>query len=164
MSDYMIREMRASDWAVCAEIYVQGMNDGNSTFETACPTYEKWDKAHIKECRFVICIGENVAGFCSLSHVSPRYAYRGVAEVSIYMAPLFRGMGLGKALLTHLMRESEKAGYWSLYSCVISDNAASRRLHISSGFREIGYREAIAQDINGNWRNVTLYEYRNRLR
>lgn len=62
-----------------------------------------------------------------------------------------------------LCEETEKAGYWSLYSAIFSINKASIALHKKCGFREIGYREKIAKDRFGVWQNTTLMERRNHI-
>ena len=49
----MIRPMVDNDWERVSEIYKQGMEGGTATFNTECPSFEEWDKGHIKECRFV---------------------------------------------------------------------------------------------------------------
>ena len=92
--------------------------------------------------------------------VDPRWCYRGVAEVSIYVGEQFRGHGLGYHLLTELCHQAEKAGYWTLQSTVLQDNAASRALHTKCGFRLVGRRERIARDCHGRWLDTFLMEYR----
>ncbi len=161
----MIREMKACDWDKVKKIYEQGLEHGTSTFNTLSPTYEEWDRGHVKECRYVYLDQnqEDVAGWIALSPTSPRYAYRGVVEVSIYVDDTYKGKGAGTALLKKLCEESEKAGYWCLYSAIFAMNQASISLHKKCGFREIGYRERIAQDRFGNWQNTILMERRNNI-
>ena len=72
----------------------------------------------------------------------------------------FRGHGLGYHLLTELCHQAEKAGYWTLQSTVLQDNAASRALHTKCGFRLVGRRERIARDCHGRWLDTFLMEYR----
>ena len=67
----------------------------------------------------------------------------------------------GTALLTHLCEETEKFGYWTLYSAIFSVNTASIELHKKCGFRVVGYRENIAKDRFGNWQSTTIMERRN---
>lgn len=156
----MIREMRAEDWTRVAAIYEQGLLHGKSTFNTQCPTYETWDAGHIAECRFVAEEAGQVVGWAAVGATSSREAYRGVVEVSIYIDEAYQGKGIGTALLETLCEESEKAGYWSLYSAILSNNKSSIALHKKCGFREIGYRERIAKDRFGNWQNTTIMERR----
>lgn len=156
----MIRAMKDSDWPRVAEIYTQGLEGGRSTFNTACPTFEEWDAGHLKDCRLVAEEDGRVVGWAAISPTSARPAYRGVVEVSIYIDAACQGRGLGTALLTALCQESEKAGYWCLYSAIFSINTASVAIHKKCGFREIGYRERIARDKFGVWQNTTLMERR----
>jgi L-amino acid N-acyltransferase YncA len=39
-----IREMRDDDWEAVAEIYKQGIDTGNATFQQEIPAWEEWDK------------------------------------------------------------------------------------------------------------------------
>ena len=156
----MIREMVKEDWAQVSAIYAQGIASGISTFNTICPTYDEWDKAHCRDCRFVYLSDGQVVAWAALAPVSSRSVYRGCAELSIYVASAYHGKGLGTALVRTLTAEAAKKGYWSLWSSVISTNAASLALHKKCGFREIGYRERVAKDIHGLWQNTTLLELR----
>ena len=45
--------MEASDWPGVSEIYREGIEGGNATFETEVPSWEEWDAAHIESCRLV---------------------------------------------------------------------------------------------------------------
>ena len=80
--------------------------------------------------------------------------------VSIYVGEQFRGHGLGFQLLSALCAAAEKAGYWTLQSTVLQDNAASRALHAKCGFRLVGRRERIARDCHGRWLDTYLMERR----
>ena len=147
----MIRKMEEKDWARVEAIYTQGILRGNATFNTVCPTYEVWDREYRRDCRFVAEIDGNVVGYIAIKPVSPKEEiYHGVAEVSIYIDENYQGRGVGTALMQACIEESEKRGYWCLYSSICSINAASLALHKKCGFREIGRRERIAKDRFGN--------------
>lgn len=156
----MVREMKDSDWTRVAEIYTQGLLAGNATFNTECPTFAEWDRIHHKNCRFVYETDGYVVGWTALAPTSYRPVYQGVAELSLYIDEAYRGRGIGKQLLMHQCRESEKAGYYSLYVSIFSINAASLAVHKKCGFREVGYRERIARDRFGNWQDTTIMEHR----
>ena len=156
----MIRAMRVSDWERVAEIYTQGLEAGRSTFNTKCPTYEEWDKGHLKDCRFVYEEDGKVVGWVAISPSSSRCCYRGCVENSIYIDNDYKGRGIGTALTKKLLEECEKLGYWSILATIFSINTASLKMHKSCGFREIGYRERIAKDRFGEWQNTTMMEYR----
>ena len=156
----MIRAMVEKDWASVSEIYKQGIEGGTATFNTECPSYEEWDAGHLQTCRFVYEEDGKVVGWVAISPSSSRCAYKGCVEMSVYVDQNYRGHGVGTALVKELITQSEKEGFWSIYSAIISINEASIRLHKKCGFREIGYRERIAKDRFGVWQNTTLMEYR----
>lgn len=152
--------MSKEDWPTIAEIYQLGIETGKATFQTEVPSFSQWDAEHIRQCRFVIKVDGKIAGWAALSTVSSRYVYRGIAEVSIYIAPDYRSKGYGKTLLDHMVTESEKSGFWTLQSGIMEDNIASLKIHEKCGFRKIGLRERIGRDINGKWRSTILMERR----
>lgn len=143
------------------EIYKQSLERGDVTFRRECPTYEEWDSGHIKECRFVYELDGRVIGYTMIAPTSNRDSYRGVVEVSIFVDQTHTRIGIGTALLSRLMEEAEKEGYWTLYSAIFSDNEGSIKLHKKCGFRVIGTREKIAKDKFGNWQSTTIMEWRN---
>lgn len=155
-----IRPLRPADWPAVRRIYAEGMATGNATFETACPTWEAWDRAHLPVCRLAAVRDGTLVGWGALSPVSARPVYAGVAEMSVYVAADCRGEGIGRALFLSLIAASEQAGLWTLQSAVLEENRASLHLHDALGFRRVGFRERIARDAQGVWRNTVLLERR----
>ncbi|MGB9362497.1 MAG: N-acetyltransferase family protein, partial [Candidatus Sulfotelmatobacter sp.] len=98
-------------------------------------------------------------GWAALSQVSGRRVYSGVAEVSVYVAAAARRAGVGKALLTALIDESERHGIWTLQAGIFPENTASLALHKSCGFREVGVRRRLGK-LRDIWRDVLLLERR----
>jgi phosphinothricin acetyltransferase len=156
-----LRELRPDDWPAVREIYEEGIRGGDATFETETPSWERWDAAH-PDLRLVAERDGSVVGWAALSPASARPCYRGVGEVSVYVAAEGRGDGLGRALLGELVERSEQAGYWTLTAGVFPENEASLRLHRACGFREVGVRERIGE-LRGVWRDVILLERRSTL-
>jgi len=158
--DYEIRQMYAEDWKEVRDIYIEGILTGNATFESVAPSWELWDYNHAKECRFVATDGDTVIGWAALSPVSSRCAYNGVAEVSVYLSPNYRGKGIAIILLEALIQGSEQNGFWTLQAGIFPENIASLSAHKKSGFREIGTRKKVGKMSNGTWRDVVLVERR----
>lgn len=158
--EYTVRPMEKIDWGEVIEIYYQGIQTNNATFSISIPSYEEWDKLHTKECRLVADADGEVAGWAAISPISSRECYKGVAEVSIYIDVNHSGKGLGEKLLSALLEESEKNGFWTIQACIIQNNTASIKLHEKCGFRMVGYRERIAKDRFGTWRNTVIMEHR----
>lgn len=140
-------------------IYEEGIATGQATFETEAPSWEQWDSAHLPSGRLVAREGDLVVGWGALSPVSRRQCYAGVAEASVYVGGLARGRGVGRALLEHLIADSEAQGIWTLQGATFPENPASLRLQARCGFRVVGKRERIAR-MNGVWRDTLLTERR----
>lgn len=157
----MIRNLLSSDAAPVLEIYRQGLDTGEASFETHPPDWPAWNAKYLQVCRLLSVDGEAVLGWAALAPVSARSCYRGVAEVSIYVASQHAGKGVGNELMGALVEASEEQGIWSLYSSIFPENEATRRLHRRHGFREVGIRERIAQQ-HGRWRDTLILERRSR--
>lgn len=157
-----IRRMRDEDANAVLAIYAEGIEDGLSTFETRCPSWEEWHESHIEECRLVAEDNGRVLGWAALSPVSRRACYRGVAEVTVYVARSAQGRGVGSALLEALVEVSEEAGFWTLQGATFEDNTASLLAQESCGFRVVGTRERIGQ-LDGQWKTTVLTERRSQV-
>lgn len=154
----LVRDAIPQDAAAIALIYNQGIEDRVATFETRPRTAA--DVAAWFEGTHPILVAEEgglVLAFASTSQYRPRECYRGIAEVSVYVAREARGCGVGRVLLKALIEACEKAGFWKLVSRIFLDNAASRRLVRSVGFREVGVYEKHGQ-LDGIWRDVVIVE------
>lgn len=152
--------MKPSDWPAVRAIYLEGIATGNATFEISAPDWPEWDAWHLPHSRLVARQAGKIMGWAALSPVSSRPVYRGVAEVSIYVAERARGGGIGGTLLASLIAESERQGIWTLQAGIFPENIASLELHQRGGFRIVGRRERIGQTADGTWRDTTLLERR----
>ncbi len=157
-----IAPMLPSHWPAVRAIYLEGIATGMATFETDAPDWGDWDYGHLACSRFVAMMNGEVIGWAALSPVSRRWVYRGVAEVSIYIAERARGRGVGKALMSTLVAQSERDEIWTLQSGILDENTASIALHKHAGFRMVGTRERIAFN-NGRWRDTVLMERRSQV-
>lgn len=159
--NFTIDKMTRLDWNQVIKIYEQGISTGKATFQTSIPSWEQWDNMYLNPCRLVARRGNEILGWVALMSISKRPHYHGVAELSIYIGNEYRGLGVGKALLESLIKESEENGFWSLQAVVIDGNHGSVKLHESCGFRQIGFREKMGKmPHTGEWLNVVLMERR----
>jgi L-amino acid N-acyltransferase YncA/2-polyprenyl-3-methyl-5-hydroxy-6-metoxy-1,4-benzoquinol methylase len=158
--DVTVRRMLDSDWDAVAAIYAAGIATGGATFETAPPTYERWNDAHRRDLRFVAADAADVpVGWVAASPVSERCVDGGVVEHGVYVDAGRRGEGIGRLLLDTLIEQSEKAGIWTVQTGIFPENRASLALHHACGFRTVGTRERVGQ-LDGRWRDVVLVERR----
>lgn len=154
-----ISDMQATDWRAVGDIYAGGLARGNATFDTEIPGWAAWNSSHLGHPRLVARRDGAVVGWAALGPVSARACYRGVAEVSIYVAEAAQGQGVGRLLMDALIAASEAAGIWTLHSSIHADNAASVALHQRTGFRVVGRRERIARRADG-WTDTIIMERR----
>jgi L-amino acid N-acyltransferase YncA len=151
------RDLRPHDWSACAAIYRDGMRGGLATFETEVPSWEAWEAAH--PLRVVAERNGDIIGWAAAWPLSSRWAYRGVAESSVYVAREAQGEGVGRAVMEALIERSERDGVWTLQTSIFPENEASLALHRSLGFRVVGVRIGIGKR-DGLWRDTVLMERR----
>jgi len=155
-----LHPLTAAHWPQVRAIYEQGLATGQATFQTEAPSWEEWDRSHLAHSRLLATNdASQVLGWVALSPVSSRCVYGGVAEVSVYIAEVARGRGVGRQLLAALITESETHGIWTLQASLFPENTPSLRLHTGAGFRQVGHRERIGQ-LHGVWRDTLLLERR----
>ncbi len=158
----VIKKIKEEDYVQIAEIYLQGILSGHATFETQAPSWQEWRDSHLLDCSLAAFDTTKMLGWAALSPTSKRYAYRGVAEVSVYVSEAYKGKGIGQKLFQSVIEESEKQEIWTIFASIFPENLASLKLHKKMGFREIGYREKVGQ-MNGVWRNTIILERRSKL-
>lgn len=156
-----LRPMTPEDWPVVRAVFEEGIATGDATFQPSAPSWKEWDDGHLPECRIVAIADGVCVGWAALSAVSTRAVYRGVAEVSVYVAEAARGQGIGHRLLLGLIEASEAAEIWTLQSGIFPENRASLVLHERCGFRKVGIRERLGR-MKEVWRDVVLLERRSR--
>jgi len=153
-----VRPAALPDAPAIAHIYNQGIEDRVATFETRLRTAD--DILAWLGGRHPVVVVEDESGliaFAAASTYRPRECYAGIAEFSVYVAREARGQGAGRLAMQTLIAAARAAGFWKLLSRVFVENAASRALLGSLGFREVGIYEKHAQ-LDGIWRDVVIVE------
>lgn len=146
------------DAAAITTIYNQGIEDRVATFETDMRTEEDV-KSWFDSLHPIVIVedDEGIIAFGSTFAYSQRPCYVGIAECSVYVRRDKRGCGAGRMALESLLQAAEAAGFWKLTSRVFIENAPSRKLIRSIGFREVGIHEKHAK-LDGVWRDVIVVE------
>ena len=158
--DVITRALGEADWTSVADIYRQGIRSGDATFETEVPSWSEWSETKHRACRLVAETKDRVVGFATVSPVSSRPVYAGVAEVMVYVDETVRGRGIGRLLLEELVRCTEAAGLWTLQAGIFPENTASIAIHRAAGFEVMGTHERIGRFHDGRWRDVVRMERR----
>jgi len=170
---FRIRKAIGSDVVGICEIYNQAIDERIATFETEPRTElerRKWLDEHDMKHPVLVAVrdrqmneigvngrDEEIVGWASISIYRPKSWYSGIGEFSIYVKQGSRGTGVGKELMTALIDEAKRLGYWKLLGRIFAFNVASRNLCRSFGFREVGTYEKHGK-LNGKWVDTVIVE------
>jgi phosphinothricin acetyltransferase len=147
-----------ADAAAIARIYNEGIEDRVATFETDFRSeHDVLGWFDSGRTMVVVETGGRVCAFATSFPYRSRSCYAGVREFSVYVARAERGRGFGRAALVALIEAARARGDWKLLSRVFPENAASRNLLASLGFREVGTYRRHAR-LDGDWRDVVIVE------
>ena len=159
----LIRSSRDEDITAITAIYRHHVLTGTGTFEIDPPSEADMSarRADVLAKGLPYLVVEDagqVLGFAYCNWFKPRPAYRFSAEDSIYMAAGVQHKGLGKALLTELCAQAERAGVRK-FLAVIGDsaNAASIGVHRSVGFTPVGIITSCGWKFD-RWLDVVMME------
>lgn len=152
------RTATPDDAEAVTRIYNEGIEDRIATFE-AEPRSTEEVRGRLESLYPAVVIeeGGEIAAFAWASAYSPRECYSGIADFSVYVERRHRQMGAGRAAMEALIKAAGERGFHKLTSKVFVENAPSRSLLASLGFREVGIHEKHAK-LDGEWRDVVVVE------
>jgi phosphinothricin acetyltransferase len=163
MSEVIVRPSTGADVVFIAGIYAHHVLKGTATFEIDAPDVEEIARRRDGVLReglpYIVaeCDGR-VIGYAYAGSYRPRPAYRHTVEDSIYLHPDHTGKGIGRRLLSELLRQCE-LGPWRQMIAVIGDSAnlASIQLHLNAGFRHAGLFQSVGWKF-GRWLDTVLMQ------
>ncbi len=98
-----------------------------------------------------------LAGFGSLSPFHRRPAYATTVEDSVYVDRAWRGRGVGRLILSELVRLATDHGFHTVLARISGDNQASMALHRAQGFELVGVEREVGRKF-GHWIDVTVMQ------
>ncbi len=140
----ILRDSRDDDIDGISAIYQHAVRTGTASFELDPPSAE--EMAHRRRSvigsGFPYLVAEQdgkIVGYAYASTYRARPGYRFTVENSVYVASDQQGRGIGRTMLTELVRRCEAGGYRLIVAVIgDSDNKASIALHGSCGFTHAG--------------------------
>lgn len=153
-----VRDATATDAAACAAIYAPYVRDTAITFELEPPTTEQMAEriaAAAGHAWLVAELGDRVIGYAYGGPFAARAAYRWSCDVSVYLDPASRGLGVGTALYRALLQRLTDRGFHVAVARIALPNEASLALHRAFGFVEVGVHRRIGFK-HGRWHDVAL--------
>jgi phosphinothricin acetyltransferase len=98
-----------------------------------------------------------VLGYVYAGKHSERTAYQWSVDVSVYVHPAARRMGVGRALYTSLFAALIVQGFYNVYAGATLPNPGSVALHEGVGFKRVGVYHAVGYKF-GTWYDVVWWE------
>ncbi len=161
MGDVSIRAATPDDAAAICTIYNQGIEDRIATLETLPRTPKErrqWMAA--RAARHPVVVAETdgqVVGWGSLNSFNPRPAYDNVVDLSVYVERGWRGRGVGRVLMQHLVALAKTLGYHKIVLATFPYNEAGVALYKKMGFTPVGVYHEQGQ-LDGRWVDVLIME------
>ena len=167
MSEFAIRAATASDAAAICLIYNQGIEDRIATLETELRTpAERGQWLAARGPRHPVFVAEAppgaegpavVIGWGSLNVYNPREAYRYVADFSVYVERGWRGRGVGRQLLAHLIEQARALDYHKMILSTFPFNESGVALYERRGFTKVGVFREMGR-LDGRWVDTLIME------
>lgn len=153
-----IRPARVGDSLAIAEIYNEGIEELNATFETRLRSRGETAARIADKDLILVAVRDGVViGWAGVTPYSERAAYASIGIYAVYVARDARGGGVGVQLLDALVREARDRGLHKLLAMIFVSNQSSLAIARKAGFREVGLHERHGQ-LEGKWIDVILVE------
>jgi L-amino acid N-acyltransferase YncA len=139
-----IRPAIENDISAITDIYAYHVRHGAASFEIDPPDTPEMKQRWLKlaEKNFPYFVAEEAGKVIGYAYAGPyreRLAYRYTAEDSVYVDQRHTGKGVGRLLLSEIIRHSQNLGIKQMIAAIgDSNNAASIGLHTRCGFYDVG--------------------------
>src|SRR2546423_7393520 len=144
-----IRDAVQSDLPAIIKIYNAAIITRIATAQLEQVTLEErrdWLKEHSTDRHpfWVLEIDRQIAGWLTLKPFLPRCAYRGTAEVSVYVDEKFRRRGVGRTFLGEAIARAPYLQINAMVGLIFAHNEPSLRLFEQLGFERWGLLPRVA--------------------
>jgi phosphinothricin acetyltransferase len=161
MGTVSIRLAERRDAEATRAIYNREVTASTVTFDMVPRTLDEqvqWIDEHAGGHPAVVAEADGtVVGFGSLSPYRPRPAYATTVENSVYVDPEHQGRGVGRAILTELVRLAADHGFHSVVARIVGGHEASIALHAACGFTTVGVEREVGRKF-GRWLDVVVMQ------
>lgn len=158
-----IRLASEDDAAHIQAIYAPIVRDTIISFETVAPTVDQM-RARIRATLdhlpwLILKQDDALLGYAYASQHRARIGYQWSVDVSVYVHPDARRMGVARALYTSLLNMLIIQGFFNAYAGIALPNAASVGLHEALGFQPVGVYQGVGYKL-GAWHDVGWWHLR----
>jgi len=158
-----VRPTAVEDLEAIAGIFARYVVESVATFEEVPPTVAHWrrrlDDLASHSLPFLAAeVGGEVVGYAYASPWRPKPAYRYTVEDTVYVAPEWTGIGLGRLLLDELLAQCVQVGVRQMIAVVAdTGDPTSAALHYACGFVEAGRLRAVGRK-HDRWVDTLLLQ------
>ncbi len=146
------------DAAAVAAIYGPAVRDSVASFELDPPDATEMEARIGRTLAWspwlVAESGDQVVGYAYATRHRERAGYRWAVDLSVYVAPLQQGRGIGRRLYEVLLPLLRLQGFLQAYAGVTPPNPSSLALHRAIGMTPVGTFERVGYKM-GSWWSVT---------
>lgn len=156
-----LREGKEEDVPAILKIYNYSIVHSNATFDLdpkSLKERKEWFSHYGG--KYPLIVAENngeVIGYCCLSPFRSKPAYTNSVEVSIYIANNQQGKGVGKLLLSDIIKRAREIGHHTIIAGISDDTGRSASLHQRMGFEFVGRFKEVGYKF-GQWQDVSFYQ------
>ena len=157
-----VRDAIEGDIPVITEIFNSVIDSSNSVYrEERVPQSERLEWFHDKRSHgypiIVVELDGIVVGYGGFGSFRAAQGYRLTVEHTIHVAETYRKRGIGRAILTELIRRAKEGEYHLMIGAIDSENVGSIKLHEEFGFTECARIKDAAQK-QGKYLTLVLME------
>ena len=156
---FAIRPANNDDVGAIVGIYNWAVNQTFATIDSEPLSAEEaadWWETHARRSRLIVATDDS--GVIGWARLFP-WKQRGidVVEDLVYVDPVHHGRGIGRALLTELIKQATGLGYRTIVATVATDNRSGLQLHEKLGFESVGTIRNAANKFD-RWMDITLMQ------
>ena len=156
---FTIRPATNDDVDAIVGIYNWAVNQTFATIDSEALSKEEaaaWWEQHGRRSKLIVATDEG--GVIGWARLFP-WKQRGidVVEDLVYVDPVHHGRGIGRALLTELIKQAQGLGYRTIVATVATDNRSGLQLHQKLGFETVGTIRNAANKFD-RWMDITLVQ------
>jgi L-amino acid N-acyltransferase YncA len=158
-ASFSIRPATNDDVKAIVGIYNWAVNQTFATIDSEPLSTEEaadWWEAHGRRSKLIVATDDS--GVIGWARLFP-WKQRGidVVEDLVYVDPVHHGRGIGRALLTELIKQAQGLGYKTIVATVATDNRSGLQLHAKAGFETVGTLRNAANKFD-RWMDITLVQ------
>lgn len=152
-----VRTVTLNDVQELLDIYSYYVLNTTITFEYDTPSINEFtqriQKITQKYPYLVATLDDEIIGYAYATSYKERAAYDWSVETTVYVKETYQGIGVGKALYTHLEHALKEMNIVNMFACITYPNPKSIEFHTKFGFEQVGHFHKVGYKFN-EWRDI----------